>query len=114
MALSQITFSAPLQVNERSSMMVTARFRDRAAMTDVTPTNAYWRLDDQDGCQLTDWTSISPATQVSITISGEQNRNLNCSRPSETKILTVMADRGLAGQFTASYSYTVKNLPWQA
>jgi hypothetical protein len=114
MALDQIVFSGLRQVNERSALTVTARFRDRAAVADVTPTNVYWRLDDENGCQLADWTSVTPASQVSIAVPAEQNRILNCTKPVEQRTLTVMADRGLATQFTVAYYYSVRNLPWRS
>ena len=105
-----ITFAGPRITNERSALTVTARFR--ASGADVTPTNVYYRLDAEDGCQIADWTSATPDTEVDIAITAEQNRILNCLRPSEAKVLTVMADRGLAGQFAQTWRYEVRNLPW--
>lgn len=112
MAATLITFTGPRSVNERSSLTVTARFRDSSA--DVTPTNVYYRLDAEDGCQIADWTSATPGTTADITITAEQNRILNCLRPSEAKVLTVMADRGLSTQFAQTWRYEVKNLPWSS
>ena len=107
----QIAFQGPYETNERSAIAITARFR--ASGADTTPTNVYWRLDDAGGCQIQDWTSVTADDEVSITIGAGLNAILNCFRLSEAKILTVMADRGLAGQFSAAYRYDVKNLPWR-
>lgn len=114
MALDLITFAGPTEITERSSTTITARFRDKAAFADQTPTNVYWRLDDEAGCQIADWTSVTPGTSVAIAVTGEQNANLNCARQVERKTLTVMADRGLATQFASSFSYGVRNQSWSS
>lgn len=109
----QIVFQGPYCANERSAITITARFRDAGA--DSTPTNVYWRLDDAESrCQVQDWTSLTPDTEVSIPISAGNNAILNRARPAETKVLTVMADRDLDTQFTASYRYELRNQPWQS
>lgn len=112
MALDLITFRGPVEITERSSATVTARFRDQAAFADTTPTNVYWRLDDESGCEIAGWTSVTPGESVSIAVSAEQNANRNCARQVERKTLTVMADRGLATQFAAAFAYAVRNQAW--
>jgi hypothetical protein len=112
MAADLITFSGSRKTNERNAITITARFRNVASQADVAPTNVYYRLDAEDGCQIADWTSATPGTTVDIMITAEQNKILNCLYPIEAKILTVMADKGLSTQFANSWRYEVKNLPW--
>lgn len=109
-----IAFRGPTEITERSSAVFTAKFRDSEAFTDETPTNVYWRLDDESGCQIADWTSATPGEQVSINISGDQNAIRNCARQVERKTLTVMADRGLSTQFAQSFGYGVRNQAWRS
>lgn len=118
MPLDLITFRGPTEISERSSCQVTAAFRDSQAFANIAPTNVYYRLDDEGGCVLVDWTSATPPTlpdnDVAIALTAEQNRILNDSLGLERKTLTVMTDRGLATQFVASYTYGVKNLGWSS
>src|SRR5689334_18145067 len=97
-----ITFRGPIEPSERSSITVTARFRDRDQFVDITPTTVHWRIDSERRQQIADWTSIDPDSSVDVEITAEQNRILNETRASEGRILTVMADRGLATQFSAA------------
>ena len=113
MSCNLIAFSTPtLKVQERSSMAVTARFRDRAA-ADVTPTNVSYRLDSAEGnwgnCELLGWTSGTPGTTLAITITPEQNRILNDARALETRYLTVASDKGLSTEYRETLRYQVRN-----
>ncbi len=110
MSTSAIYFSTPTRkVTERSTMVVTARFRDRATNTDVTPTTVHYRID---ACGLiTDWTSVTPANPVTITITPEENRIENDARGLEKRVLTVCTDRNLATQFIETLLFEVRNIP---
>lgn len=109
-AANAIYLSTPTRkVNERSSMVVTARFRDRATNADVTPTNIYWRLDDADVGEIAGWTSATPGTTVSITLSPTQNQILNGTRSLEAKFISFAADYGLATEYRETFRYEVKN-----
>jgi hypothetical protein len=117
MALDLITFSGPYEVRERSAAVIRASFRDQAARAGVVPTNAYYRLDDDGtGLVLVDWTPLTmpvlPINYVDIAITGENNRTVISARELERKTLSVMANRGLAAQFVASYCYATRNLGW--
>lgn len=117
MSVSLIAFVGPYQAVERSSVVVTARFRDRAAMEGETPTNAYWRIDNEDGCQVADWTQASvpaEATEIDIAISPDLNAIMNCTKAYERRTLTVMVDRGLSTQFAAPYQFDLRNLAWRS
>jgi hypothetical protein len=109
-AANAIYLSTPTRkINERSSMVVTARFRDLATNADVTPTNVYYRLDDGEGGPITDWTSLTPGTTASVTLSTTQNQILNCTRTLEAKYITFVADRGLSTEYRETFRYEVRN-----
>lgn len=115
--LDLITFKGPSEARERSAITIRAAFRDASALVNVAPTNIYYRLDDDSsGIVLADWTVKTPPTlptnYVDIVITPEQMRCLNESRELERKTLSVMANRGLATQFVASYTFAMRNLAW--
>lgn len=108
----QIAFSLPKdRVKEESQLIVTAYFRDRATQAADTPTNVYYRLDClSTGIAILDWTSISTAASVSITITPTQNEIQRTHNYQERKQLTVAADYGLSTQYVESVEYDVVNL----
>lgn len=117
MALDLITFKGAAEVREGTAATIRAAFRDAAAFANIAPTNVYYRLDDDGtGIVLIDWTvktpPVLPINYVDISISAELNRIQHEARGLERKTLTVMANRGLATQFVASYTYAVRNLGW--
>lgn len=113
MAADFISLSAPQTiVNERSSLVVTARFRNRAAAADVTPTNIYYRLDDGEIGEITGWTSVTPGTTATISLSSTQNQIRNCTRALEQKVLSVASDYGLSTQYIQTLRYDVRNQPY--
>jgi hypothetical protein len=111
-AANAIYFSTPTRkVNERSSMVIVARFQDRATNTDVTPTNCKYRLDGECG-EILGWTSLTPGTTATITLTPAQTAILQDSRALETKTLSVAADYGLSTQFIESMTFQVRNQPY--
>lgn len=110
-AATLITLSTPTRkVNERSSMVVVARFRDRATNADVMPTNIYYRLDDGECGEITGWTSFTPvAATATLTLTGTQNLIRNCTRALESKYLSFAADYGLATEYRETFRYEVRN-----
>ena len=112
MSCDSITFTAnSRRINERSILAVTARFRNLASAADVTPTNVKYRLDDLGtGWPITDWTTVTPGTTATITLSAAENAIRNCTRDTERKQLVVASDYGLSTQFLAVFEYDVRNL----
>jgi hypothetical protein len=111
-AATAIYFSTPTRkINERSSMVVVARFRDRATGTDVTPTNVRYRLDSECG-EILGWTTATPGTTATLTLTPEQTAMRNGPHNIETKTLSVAADYGLATQFIESMDFQVRNQPY--
>lgn len=97
---------------EGSQLTATAYFRDRATQAADSTTTAEYRLDClTTGKQILDWTTLTPAGSISITITGAQNVIQSDVNKYERKQLTVMANRGLAsGQSTGVITYDVENL----
>lgn len=114
MALDLVVFSGPDAVAMRSTFTVRAKMRDAGGFVDVVPTNVYYRLDDESGAVLTEWTPLPGpmAATMAVQLTGEQNRIVVGARDAERKQLTLMVDRGLPTQFVAAWSYLVRNLGW--
>lgn len=114
----RITFQDRLSAgttNEGSALTVVAKFWDDSTetWTAITPTTVKYRLDNADGSQITDWTTVSPASSVTISLTGAQNTIVSDCRDYETKQLTVKADDGLSTQFQSTFTYRVRNLVGQ-
>ena len=108
-AANAIYLSTPTRkINERSSMVVTARFRDRATNADVTPTNVYYRLDGECG-EITGWTSVTPGTTATVTIPTASNQIRNDTRRLEPRYLSFAADYGLSTEYRETFRYEVRN-----
>ncbi len=101
------------KVNERTSFTATATFYSDAFVA-AAPTNAQYRLDwvtSNADCysQITDWTTLTPASSISIPITATQNAIQGCLNQ-ERRQITVRADNGLATQAEETFQYTVQNL----
>lgn len=113
--LDLITFAGKDEVNERSALSVRVSFNDSDARAKAVPSNIYYRVDDDGtGCNLADWTPVTPVpvlptNYVDIVVTPEQNRVLRESVVLERKTLTVMVDRDLATQTVNAYTYGVRN-----
>jgi len=97
-------------INELSQATITARPVDLDGDL-VVPTNARYRLDDLDSRrELVAWTSLTAATEMTITIPAASNAIIAVNRKRERKVLTVEIDDGLASGHHSEYIYWVKNL----
>lgn len=111
-AANLIAFSTPQRkINERSVMVVVARFRDRATNADVTPTNAKYRLDGPNG-EVLGWTTVTATTTATITLTAAQTAILNDTRTLQDMTLSVAADYALATQFIETLPFQVRNNPY--
>ena len=110
-AADQIVFRYPRdRINERSSLTVIARFRDRATDADVVPTSVKYRIDClNNGVEVQDWTAVAAAAEVSIVTTPENNK---CVTRDELQrsLLTVAADFELSTQFAQCIEYRIRNL----
>jgi hypothetical protein len=112
MSCDQIVFTLRKdRWKEQSQIVVGARFRDRAADDEVTPTNVHYRLDClATGAKLLGWTGLASGETVSIAVTPEQNAIVNGCNMHERKQLTVASDYGLATQFVESIEWQIDNL----
>lgn len=109
----QIALQVPRpKVGEGSSFTITAYFRNRAAAAAATtPTTVKYRVDClTSGTQVADWTTVTAAANVSISITGTHNAIQNDCNSVERKQITVMTDEGLSTQCREVASWEVENL----
>jgi hypothetical protein len=98
-------------VNERSQLVATARFRTRSSAAASTPTTVHYKLSSlQTEEVIRDWTSISAASEVTVTITAADNKILDNTKPLQRVELLVAADRGLATEAIGRAVYQVKNV----
>lgn len=112
MAADQVEITLPkTKWLEETSFTATAFFRNRSTKAATTPTTVHYRVDDlKTGKELTDWTSVTPAGSVSISITSTHNEIQDDSSAFERKQLIVQADRGLSTQANGKVVWQVQNL----
>jgi hypothetical protein len=97
--------------NEGSSFVATAYFRDRGTAAADAPATVKYRIDCKTtGRTVLDWTDVSAAASVAISVTSTHNAILNDCNGFETKQLTVAGDYGAADQSVGVISWTVENL----
>lgn len=108
----QVEISLPkTRVNERSQFIATVRFRTRSSAAASTPTTVHYKLSNlQTGETITDWTSVTAASEVSITIPGASNQIRANSHSLERMELLVAADRGLSTESIGRRNYQINNV----
>ena len=97
--------------DELSTVTVTASLKDNNGDA-LTPVTARYRIDDcLTGRQLVDWTTLTPATAMTIQIPGSVNAIINSDRQTpEQKVVTLNTDNGLSTQLFSQYFYGVRDL----
>ena len=96
--------------NELSEVTITARAIDKDGVV-FTPTNARYRVDDLDTEEsMVAWTSLTPSTEMTITIPATVNAMQNANAKLEIKVVTVETDAGLTTAHPEEYRYKLKNL----
>ena len=96
------------RVHERSSFTATAYFRDGTAAD--TPTTVHYRIDDiTTGTAVVDWTSVTPGTSVSISVTSDENRIIGQANYRERRQLVVSADKGTSTETRDVVQYFVEN-----
>ena len=97
-------------VREGSVCTIRARFFNDQK-TPAVPTTARYRLRDvTNNRTIVDWTDITPATSVVITVSPESNAIYRDNVAFQENALVVQADYGLSTQWTDEYRYQITNL----
>lgn len=98
------------RVNEGSSALLTVGFFD-ADDTPAVPQSVEYRIDCvETGEQIRDWVSLSPAPEISISLTAEDNASMQTGRSVEQHEVTVRAGYGSAQYLTDRYKYEVANL----
>lgn len=98
-----------LKQQEGSSFTATAYFRNADAAE--APTTAKFRLDClTTGKVLQDWTTLTPAASISISITATHNAIQNQSNRFEKKQLTVSSNHGTATQHRETAQWMVENI----
>lgn len=107
----QVELALPKTVfDERSAFTATVRFRDRETATASTPTTAEYRLYNlTNQVVVKDWTSLTPAAEISIAVESSNNAILSKGCTEAMQFL-VAADRTLSTQVIESACYLIKNL----
>lgn len=81
-------------VKEKGSISVNAYFRDSTNAASA-PTTVHYRIDClTTGTKVLDWTSVSPAVSVTISVTSSQNAIISDNNARERKQITVSADKG--------------------
>ena len=102
--------AALLQVNEKSTMIVTVSFFDDDDVA-VIPTAATYRIDTATGSVIKASGAIgSLATSVDIEVTSAQNAIVTAGTALEEHVLTVEFDYGASRHGTDEYRWLVKNL----
>ena len=96
-------------VAEGSAVTFTVKFYADSSepWTLTAPTTIRYRLDNPEtGEQIIDWTTVSPASSVSITIAGTAN-TLVSYRDRARRELLIEADAGLSTQYRKTHRFWV-------
>lgn len=97
-------------VNERSQLLGTAYFRTRSTGAASTPTTVHYKVSNLSTNEtVQDWSSISAASNVSLTITGAMNQ-IRGGGVSERMEILVAADKGLTTESIGQYTYRIKNV----
>ena len=96
--------------NELSQVVVTVSPKDLNGDA-YTPTTAKYKVNDQASRdEMVQYTSLTPATAMTITIPPSVNTIISDSNEEEVKTVTVLLDEGLDTQHYIEYEYAVVNL----
>lgn len=108
----QVAISLPkTTVNERSQITATANFRTRSTAEAATPTTVHYKVSNlQTKETVQEWTSVSAASQVTITLTGEMNKIRDNTHVHEKMELLVSADKGLSTEFIGRATYRIRNV----
>jgi hypothetical protein len=95
---------------ERKTGWITPAFKNRSGVAAV-PTSARYRLDDEkSSTEILDWTSLTPASSIEITITPAQNALIDPTRDEEIHVLTVESTFAAGDVMPAEYRFKVRSL----
>ena len=97
-------------VNEEGTLYVTVKFYDTND-TLFTPASADYRVDClSSGSEIRNWTALTPATSVSIPLTGDDNRIVDGRHSREMRQLVVRYTDGSGNEQKSQAQYRVDNL----
>lgn len=110
--VTQIAFQIPkTKWQEGSAFPLPVYLRLRSSGAAATPTTIHYRIDClTTGTELVDETSVSAASNFTISVTGTHNAIQNDGNDYEVKQLTVTTDVGLSTQHRESVQWRVTNL----
>jgi len=98
------------RVPERSLARAAAQFFDPDWVA-IVPSTARYRLDCETTCtEVLGWTTLVPASSMTIEITAQQNAIINQSNRREIKVLTVEVNTGTTSEMNQQSRYQVDNL----
>ena len=108
----QVEIQIPLtSVNERTQLIGTAYFRTRSTGAASTPTTVHYKVSNvSNDTVVKDWTTISAAANVTLTITADLNKILSNHHRVERMEVLVAADKGLSTEAIGRAGYLVKNV----
>lgn len=110
MADQIVFFQRKDHVKEGSSHTINVSFRARATAALSVPTSIKYKITDVSGYVVLDWTSVSAASAITLSITAAQNA-LRCqSNAYEVREVAVKADDGLSTQLVDTVCYRVENI----
>lgn len=99
-----------LTITEQSTGYLTVSFYDKADVLAV-PVSATYRIDDPDtGAAIHAVTSLTPASQIEITLTKADNTILNENGKNEQRRVTVIGVYSATDQVADEYIYKIINL----
>lgn len=97
-------------VNEESRYTVTVKPLNESGVA-FTPTTVRYRVDDLDtSTELVAWTSLTPATSMTIEIPATAHSMIDASKTAEEKVLTIQTDFDTVDQHSEEHRYMLRNL----
>ena len=97
-------------IAERSSITVTAYFRNSSNAASA-PSTVHYRIDNlTTQTNITGWTSVTPGVSVDITIKSAENRIIGQSNVRERRQITVSADKGTTTETRDTAEWFVNNI----
>lgn len=110
--VDQIAFQlAKTRWKEGSSFSLPVYLRLRSTGAAATPTTIHYRIDClTTETELADWTSVSAASNFTISVTGTHNAIRSDCNEYEWKQVTVMTDQDLSTQHREAVQYRVDNL----
>ena len=97
-------------IKERNSIPVTAYFRNASNAAEA-PTTVHYRIDDiTTATKVTDWTSVSAAASVTITVKSDENRIIAQGDARERRQITISADKDTTTETRDTAEWFIENI----